>query len=428
MNTTDDNRKLLVSRQEILTKILATMAIVIAILEVSRLSDFSTLLGLDSSPVTYSIVCLISALVFMQSRFFRINTTLMLFCVACAISLIFNHPMVNYMSTLRFCLFFVMLVLLSPLVDSRSLRQFRGYLWRYTVLLCQLVVILSLVLYLVTLVANGRGRLFMAVCNPITLSTVSAIVGVILSYRLIKNYGKCSIWGMMFDLVSLFASILLMIWAGSRSAVIGFTVAEIYILATCFRYRKAARMVFIAIVASVALSSLMGGNVTFRVVKKFEIAQKHNSIIYSRKQLWLARIDEFRENPIVGVGFANVTRYSSLYDNEVVKFADPDKNIEPGSSWLNVLSTTGIVGFAILACFNIRLLRMVRRRRRAGDMDVVEYGALLLFFIAEGFFEGWMLYAGSFLFFIYWLLTSRISEGSRRFMCSRQISVAESAV
>lgn len=428
MNSSDDNHKLLVSRQEVLTKILAVMAIVIAILEVSRLSDFGTLLGLDSSPVTYSIVCLISALVFMQSRYFRVNTTLMLFCVACAISLIFNHPMVNYMSTLRFCLFFVMLVLLSPLVDSRSLRQFRSYLWRYTVLLCQLVVILSLVLYLVTLMTCGKGRLFLAVCNPITLSTVSAIVGVILSYRLIKNYSKCSIWILTFDIVSLFASILLMIWAGSRSAVIGFTVAEIYIFATCFRYWKAARMVIIAIVASVFLSSMMGGDVTFRVVKKFEIAREHNSIIFSRKQLWLARIDEFLESPVVGVGFANVTRYSTLYDNEVVKFADPDKNIEPGSSWLNVLSTTGIIGFAILACFNIRLLREVRRRRRAGDMDVVECGALLLFFIAEGFFEGWMLYAGSFLFFIYWLLTSRISVGRGRLTGSRRISEASSAV
>lgn len=230
MNSSDDNHKLLVSRQEVLTKILAVMAIVIAILEVSRLSDFGTLLGLDSSPVTYSIVCLISALVFMQSRYFRVNTTLMLFCVACAISLIFNHPMVNYMSTLRFCLFFVMLVLLSPLVDSRSLRQFRSYLWRYTVLLCQLVVILSLVLYLATLMTNGRGRLFMVVSNPITLSTVSAIVSVILSYRLIKNYSKCGIWFLTFDILSLFAAILLMIWAGSRSAVIGLTVAEIYIL------------------------------------------------------------------------------------------------------------------------------------------------------------------------------------------------------
>lgn len=428
MNSSDDNHKLLVSRQEVLTKILALMAIVIAILEVSRLSDFGTLLGLDSSPVTYSIVCLISALVFMQSRYFRINITLMLFCVACAISLIFNHPMVNYMSTLRFCLFFVMLVLLSPLVDSRSLRQFRSYLWRYTVLLCQLVVILSLVLYLATLMTNGRGRLFMVVCNPITLSTLSAIIGVILSHRLIRNFGKCNVWFMGFDTVSLFAAILLMIWAGSRSAIIGFVVAEIYIFATSFRYGKAVQMVILTVFASVVVSSLMGGKVTFRVVKKFEIAQEHKSIIFSREQLWLARIDEFCESPVVGVGFANVRRYSSLYDNEVVKFADPDKNIEPGSSWLNVLSTTGIIGFTILACFNIRLLREVRRRRRAGDMDVVECGALLLFFIAEGFFEGWMLYAGSFLFFIYWLLTSRISVGKGRLTGSRRISEAGSAV
>lgn len=402
-------RKYLIRRQEILTKTLTVVALIVAFVEIGRLVSLQwEVTAFVSSPMILSLFCLIPILVIIKSRRFTVNFMLLLFCLAAVISLIFNHPVANYMSTLRFCLFCGMLCLLSPLVDNEHLRQFRRYLWRYSIYLCQFVVIMSLVVYMVTLMIYGKGNLFIIVGNPIMLSTLSAMVAVVMTWRFLS--GEKSKFRIALDCISFAIAVLLMVWGGARGAILGFAVAEIYVFVVLYDKWKSRLWVLVTIIATILLTVLMGGDVTKRVKKKFEIASEHNSIIFSRKQLWQSRIEEFGDSPLVGIGFANATRYSTLYSNRHVVLYDPDKREEPGSSWLCTLSNTGIVGFAILLWWNVGLLRMVRRRRRDGDMTAVKYGALLLFFIVEGFFEGWVLYAGSFVFFLYWLLSSRIVD------------------
>lgn len=404
-------RKYLIHRQEILARILAFVALVVALIEIGRLSGCVGVVGkVISSPMIFSFFCLIPVIVLFKSRRFTVNYMLMLFFVACALSLIFNHPVANYMSTLRLGLFFAMLCLISPLVNSASLRMFRNYLWRYVIFLCQFVVILSLVVYLVTLAFDGRGCLFRVVVHPIMLSTLAAIVSVIMTYRFLSREKHVAKLSLFFDSISLIASILIMVWAGARGAILGFIVAEIYVFITLSHKLKRGKWVIMAVLGAIALAIFIGGDVTHRVKKKFEIAQEHNSIIYSRKQLWKSRVEEFMDSPVIGIGFTNATRYSTLLSNRKVFSPSPDRREEPGSSWLCVLSNTGIVGFVLLVCWNTELLRVVRLRRKKGDMLSILYGAMLIFFIVEGFFEGWILYAGSFTFFLYWLLTSRIMD------------------
>lgn len=422
-------RRYLIRRQEILTKTLTFVALIVVFVEMGRFVNLQLggVAAFVSSPMILSLFCLIPILVIIKSRRFTVNCMLLLFCLAAVISLIFNHPVANYMSTLRFCLFCGMLCLLSPLVDNEHLRQFRRYLWQYSVYLCQFVVIMSLLVYIVTLIVCGKGNLFMIVGDPIMLSTLSAMVAVVITWRVLG--GEKRKIRTVLDCISLVIAVLLMVWAGARGAILGFAVAEIYVFIVLYDKWKGRRWILVTILATILLTVFMGGDVTLRVKKKFEIASEHNSIIFSRKQLWQSRIEEFGDSPFVGIGFANATRYSTLYCNRYVAISDPDKREEPGSSWLCVLSNTGIVGFAILLWWNVGLLRIVRRRRRDGDITAVKYGALLLFFIVEGFFEGWVLYAGSFVFFLYWLLSSRIVDyrwavsHSKRPICGKCLGV-----
>lgn len=107
--------------------------------------------------------------------------------------------------------------------------------------------------------------------------------------------------------------------------------------------------------------------------------------------------------------------YSSLVGNvREVCINRPDRREEPGSSWLSVLSNTGIVGFMLLVCWNAELLRVVRRRRKNGDINAVKYGALMLFFIVDGFFEGWVLCR---FVYIFPLLASLVADNGLPMAC-----------
>ncbi len=69
----------------------------------------------------------------------------------------------------------------------------------------------------------------------------------------------------------------------------------------------------------------------------------------------------------------------------------------------------------LLVCWNAELLRVVRHGGRNGDINAVKYGALMLFSLLTDFFEGWVLYAGSFTFFLY--LASLVADNGLPMAC-----------
>lgn len=395
-------------KPDTLSRVYAFIALIVVLIEVGRLSYHEPIGEFLMSSSVFSIFCVIPVFVLIGSEHFKVNRVLMLFCVVATISLILNSPVVNYMSTLRFCFFCGMLCLLSPLIDNAPLHQFRQYLWRFTLLMCQVLIVGTLALYIVTGLF-GDGELLLLVSHPMMLSLIAAIVALLVTWRILSGNAEKGRYRRILYYIFLLASLFILVWGGARSAIIGFIISEIYLFIVFRREWKRVARVLLTIVSFLMLIVVVGRDITWRVECKFELGQEHNSVVFSRQQLWESRIEEFVESPIIGIGFANVTRYSTLYDNEVVSGADLDRTEEPGSSWLSVLSNTGIVGFLVLAFWNYRLFVTIRHRRKSGDLVASQYGAFLILFIVSGVFEGWILYAGSFVFFIYWLLTARIT-------------------
>lgn len=396
-------------RQTVLTRIVTVLALVMAFLEIWRLSDCLRPGCLDTVTLFYYTICLIPIPIFLRSRNFTINATLMIFCVMCAVSLIFNDPVRNYVSALRFGLFVLMLSLISPLTSNEPLRDFRRRLWKYSISLARIAVILTLAGYFATLALNGNGNLNVFIGHYIVISIISALVSIDATCSILDGK-KRSGWLTAGYIVTLIISIVLMIWGGARSAMIGFVIAQIYVLSYYYRRRKATKWTIAGILGIICISACMGGDVTYKVIKKFSISIEHNSLITSRERKWTALTEEFSQSPVVGIGFGNVRRFATYGKIEDVEFTKPYSSIEPGSSWLSVLSNTGIIGFVIMAYWNIQLLKKAHRRRKAGDNEAVSNGAILLLMITVGFFEGYILFAGSILFYFYWLLTSQICE------------------
>lgn len=96
-------RKCLTRRQEILAKTLAFVSLIVVLIEAGRLSPYLNIFGGIISPTMFFLFfCLIPIVLLINSRRFTVNYMLMLFCIAGAASLVFNQPVTNYMSSLRF--------------------------------------------------------------------------------------------------------------------------------------------------------------------------------------------------------------------------------------------------------------------------------------------------------------------------------------
>jgi O-antigen ligase len=119
----------------------------------------------------------------------------------------------------------------------------------------------------------------------------------------------------------------------------------------------------------------------------------------SRTEKWTARLIEFGSSPIVGIGYASV---DSRLDDVGVGGV-----IEPGSSWLAILSMTGIIGFILVISILIKPLRYLKSHP-------TPYNALLLGLMAyvctHMISEGYIFAGGSALCFIAWLIFGCCSD------------------
>ena len=79
----------------------------------------------------------------------------------------------------------------------------------------------------------------------------------------------------------------------------------------------------------------------------------------SRTELWENRISEFKSSPVCGVGFSAVSLASHDYNPKT-------GGLEPGSSWLAILSMTGILGLAFVLYFFIKLILLFAKVKCLG--------------------------------------------------------------
>ena len=131
------------------------------------------------------------------------------------------------------------------------------------------------------------------------------------------------------------------------------------------------------------------------VIRKNEANIAAGGVSSSRDALWESRIKEFESSPVLGVGFDAID----------VKIASGgfDKNtgmVESGSSWLIILSMTGLVGATILFPFLIGTYKNVLKND--GEHSALICGILTLFYV-HMIAEGYIFYGGSMLAFLLWI-------------------------
>lgn len=324
---------------------------------------------------------------------------LLLFIVWSALGILLNNPNPFFHSWERLGAFSLVISVLSPLLKNNFLYEFRIRAFSYTLLSVVIISVGSFIAYFLGInymtmaVSTGAGSFGGLTSQSMLLAPICGMSFCFLLWRLfaISMGKKEKVFHLLFALLSF---IVLMI-AASRGAFVA-TVAGSAMIVYQF-YRRSFGKLLKTVLLVLAL-----GVICFPVIEPYAAnlieKQQNNEMrggtTASRDSKWDNRIEEFCDSPVFGVGFATIA------DKHIEEDASMHGVVETGSSWLAILSMTGLVGFVLFFCF---YLKNSWRLFSSEDITSVLLNGLLMFFAVHMIVEGYVLYAGSYLFYLMWL-------------------------
>ena len=300
----------------------------------------------------------------------------------------------------RFVLWFLVFCAVAPLIRSYKADLFRYYLWQNHILIIYVITVLSFIWYMLKLPLYGKGMSGVTM-HCMLLAAIAGMSSVLSFSKILFNKKSVLYWGIFI------VSILTCLLGASRvafiAAVIGCAVA------TCMQLKSAKNALFsigILLIMAIVVGVLIDdGQNSSNSLKKnqftSEILEKGEA--NSREQLWANRVQEFSENVITGVGIGVDTfkMKSSEISAEVV---------EPGSSYLAVLSMTGLLGaFGLILLFFNLGYRLLKNTALTPKQDLTECVAIGVFWLAHAIAEGWIFAGGALLCLFFWIWVGRLA-------------------
>lgn len=352
----------------------------------------------------YAILIIALLLTFFQATIKRLSVSMSFIYVCCMLSILLNDIPEVYKPWLRFALFVIVTVIASPFIQSAFYDKFRINLFKYIHNLLILIIVFSIP----AIIMNERSTagMFTGFTNhSMLLAPISAVTLITLIYYLYLN--KINKVILLLLIATSFITLLL---AASRISLAGFVFAMVF-----FFYRKNRHNMRefaktgISILAIFILTYPLWNGYMEGIEKKNESAINAETgemdLASSREVLWNQRIAEFKSSPIVGVGFCYapyVTGYDK-YSGEA-EFAETTTGIiEPGSSWLGILSMTGLLGFLGIISLWIRSFRMCFKMEKKDNLYAIYLSSMMVFWSVHMIAEGEIFSAGGFMFFLVWL-------------------------
>ena len=325
-----------------------------------------------------------------------VNGLLVSFLLYVPLELLLMQPDGVFKPWGRYVLFALVLICNSPLLQGVKCRLYRSLIFKIILFSCAFLGIGSCVARFVginyydastdmfSVGAFGGLILHSMLLGPI--AGIGCLYMVALWY---KNKKRWYIIGAVMCLLAV-------LFSASRSALMAVLAGNVLMLykmsGTGSRFMK--YVVMITLVASITLplwESVLDG----------VIAKNNNNIeaggaFDSRSVKWDARMKEFKDSPLLGVGFASIDPHAS----DVTELPLTTGIVEPGSSWLCIFSMVGLIGALLLLPVFYRAIAIAWHNR--SDAAAIITGVLTLFYV-HMFVEGYALSGGSFLAFCLWL-------------------------
>lgn len=355
------------------------------------------------------IVGLAISLLYIISGGIKINVLIATFLVICGINALFLPIPAVFQSTNRYLLFVLAMSVCSPLIQTHRAILFRESLFNYFLIGITPLVIgsffcffggINLMAYNVryegliseTMLNNyqSSGGTFSGLFgHSMMLGPLAAVVSLMLFVMYIQNKNKKV---MILSLIAMATTVL----SASRAAVLCLAVAMFFI---AFFTREASyirkKVIVIGCVGVICMIPL-SDQIFAGIINKQENYERMGNI-NSREDKYDARINEFSEEPITGIGFASIDPKYDVYNSR-------SGQIEPGTSHLAVLAQTGLLGFIPYLLILFHSIKQVLNDNR---LRAVFIGASLIALITHMFFEGYVFGAGGVLCALFWLIISQ---------------------
>jgi O-antigen ligase len=357
--------------------------------------------------VEYFILMLVvfTFLVFRSGRL-RLSAwpTILLMC--CVGSIVLNEVPEFFRAPERLLAFAIVLATVGPLVDAKLLSQFKVSLFDSINRLNVILVICSLLSILLRLpFSSGES-------GNTGLFSHSMILGPFAALAALYSYQKFHVSvdraHRIQHLLIILIGISTCLAAGSRAALLGLSIAmaamtTIYYRRYSGKLATTGPLIILALIATAPIWFELSTGVQ----DKFVYSAGEGSIFISRINLWENRLIEFESSPIFGIGFASVAEFNvGWFDLET-------GGVEPGSSWLGVLSMTGLLGASSLIILLSKQVQFIVRGM-GNNSEYTYLFCVTVFMFMHMFFEGYIFAAGSTLGLYFWLTLGVIGVRMQR--------------
>lgn len=360
--------------------------------------------GIPKPPLALFIALVLVIIIKNSKSIDGIHKTLCVFIIYMLVSLVVISPPDIFQPYSRFLYFVMSLFVTSSLVQGKNMREFRNTSLILILNFSVLVTLISFVCFFlgINLVIRDYDDADSYMVNPnifagitshsMVLGFVSMIAFIYTMYLALTNkhfYLWC-ITTICF---------ITCLFSASRGALVASIIGFLYLMIICSNKKgyiiKRAFFISIAIVLSIPIWKTY----TDRVLIKQE-TRVNSGIFDSRSEKVNARWNEFRESPIIGIGFSVI---DTKYDRIKVNGA-----IEPGSSWLGILSMTGIIGFLLFFAIIYRSWLIVHNRRLS------LYDGLIVVISIHMLVEGYVFSAGSLQCIVLWTILGTSFDFGKR--------------
>ncbi len=342
----------------------------------------------DSLFLYYSTFLIISGTILLISKYIQIKFGFLFLIVSGLISIGFNDVPSFFSPYSRLISFTIILVLCSPLFNSLFLDLFRLALFKATITFITLTVLISFALMITNIIPlsfpYGGITVHSMILGPLaSISMLNAINNIL--------FKKQSI---LFSYTITGISLMMVLVASSRGAVLSLFISLFFLLFKFNRYRRLKSITSIlAVLLAIGITYPVWKNYFVGLEAKMENNLERGSTYSSRDEIWKDRIEEFKSSPVFGVGFSSLSR-----ENIVTK---EKSQVELGSSYLGILSMTGLLGFI---SFLIAVIPIFLHLITTNNNNTFALSSILVFLLIHMAFEGYIFGSGNSLMFLFWLI------------------------
>lgn len=358
-----------------------------------------------SSAVYYALLMILAGIAAIKNQV--VSVTAVLFLIACALSIVFGNAAPLFRSWERLGLFALLLMAYFPVFQSDYFDELRSKSFRIMLFAMVFTCVGSFIGYFFGINYMARARFALHTIDTVgwfggltyhsmMLSPICAIAFTVLIWVMIEQTKNKT--AKVIAACAAFASLCCMMLTASRGGNIAGVAGVAMVLFLKYRNRIG-KMLQIGI-AGVTLAMVLSPvymPYADKVLSKQHANEAAGSTFSSRQSHWEHRIEEFSEYPVFGYGFCAVNT-----DNRGEYMASTGI-VEPGSSWLAILSMTGIVG---TVCFIILLWSTVSKLyyeyNSEDDPWALLHLGILAVFAVHFLVEGYVFAGGGALCFLFW--------------------------